>query len=643
MTTKKNQIGALLFSVVGVLAMFFILIATYVITGVVKQRFDLTQERLYTLSPGTKAILAKLDTPVEIRFYCTQDSKDMPVPLKTYAQRVEDLLAEYKKAAKGNLEIKKLDPKPDSDAEDSANLDGVQGQMVNLNEKIFLGIAISQLDSKVSIPFLSPDREKLLEYDISRAVSRVTTSAKPVVGVMSPLPVFGEIDPMAMRMGQMQRQDPWVFVSELKGDFDLKQLEMTADEIPADIKVLVLVHPKGISDKVLYAIDQFVLRGGKLVAFLDPLSMVDSRSNPQMNPMQAAAQGGSSLDKLTKAWGIEFDQNKVVADMNFVTRINRGGRAESAPAVLSLTRAGLNADDVVTSQIDNLLIPFAGAFAGTPTEGLKKTVLVKTSATSQLVERFMAEFSGEQVGKDFVASGKEHALAIRLTGKFKTAFTDGKPKDATPEKGAEDKKEGEKKEENAAKGGSLKESATDGVVVLVGDADFLYDQFCVQIQEFFGQKIISPRNGNLSFVQNIVDQLAGDSNLISVRSRATLNRPFTVVRQMQAQADERFRNKIKDLEKGLSDTQARLNELQKSKESGQRFIMSPEQQVEIQKFRKQEAEAKRELKEVRKNLRREIDSLENRLKWGNIAGMPLLVTLSGISLAFFKRKKTAAK
>lgn len=636
---KKNQLEQLLFSVAGVIAMFVILVALYVIAGAVKVRLDLTEEKVYTLSPGTKAILKKLDTPVEIRFYYTHDSREMPVQLKTFAQRVEDLLNEYRKVSKGNIEIKKFDPRPDTDAEDAANLDGIEGQMINLGDKIYLGLAISQLDAKVTIPFLSPDREKLLEYDISRAISRVITTEKPVIGVMSPLPIFGQFNPMMMRMGQMQRQDPWVFISELRRDFEVKEVEMTVEEIPGDIDVLLVIHPKNITDKALFAIDQFVLKGGKLIGFVDPLSLIDAQSNPQANPMQAAMSGGSHLEKLTKAWGLEFDQNKVVADMNFVTRINRGGRAESAPAVLSMTRDGLNADDVVTGQIDSLLVPFAGAFSGTPAEGLTQTVLIDSTKDSQLVERFMAEFSGEQIVKDFSPSGKEYALAVRLSGKFKTAFPDGKPKDATPPKEGE-----EKKEEKPETGTHLKESAKDGAVILVADADLLYDQFSVQVQEFFGQRIIIPRNGNLNLVQNMVEQMAGDNNLIAVRSRATMTRPFTLVRQMQAQAEERYRNTIKELERSLQETQTRLNELQKAKEEGgQRFILSPEQQAEIEKFRAKQAEVNKELRKQRRNLRKDIDSMENRLKWANIAGMPFLVALSGVALAFVKRSKTAAK
>ncbi len=632
---KKSNITAYLFSGMGVVIMLVIMAALYVIAGVVKFRVDFTEDKLYTLSDGTKAILKKLDTPVQVRFYCTQSASTMPVFLKTYAQRVEDLLTEYRKVSGGNIEIKKFDPQPDSEAEDSANLDGVEGQMITSGEKIYLGVAVSCLDAKTTISFLSPEREKLLEYDLSRAVSQVVTTQKPVVGVMSALQVFGEFNPMMMQMGRAGRSDPWVFVSELKRDFTVKQVDMNTDKIDDDVKVLFVVYPRDITDKAQYAIDQFVLRGGKLIAFLDPLSIVDSRSGAN-NPMQRNMSSGATMEKLLKAWGVDMDKGKVAADLTFATRINRSGQAEVAPAVLSLNSEAVDTNDVVTSQIDNLLLPFAGAFTGTPADGLKKTVLLRTTSDGQLVDKMMAEFSGENVSKEFSASGKQYDLAIRLAGKFKTAFPEGKPKDAD----AKDDKKADKPDDQTP---SLKESRSEGVVVLVADADMLYDQFCVQVQNVFGQRIVIPQNANLNLAQNLVEQMAGDQNLIGVRSRATMNRPFTVVRKMQAEADERYRNTIRDLEKSLADTQQKLAEMQTKKESGQRFILSPEQQNEIQKFRKEEAGVKSKLKEVRKNLRHDIESLQTRLEWVNIAGMPLVVTASGILIAIFKRKKTAAK
>jgi ABC-type uncharacterized transport system involved in gliding motility auxiliary subunit len=631
MNTQRKSIENFLFSVVGVIAMFLLLAGIYIISHLAGARIDLTQEKMFTLSPGTKAILKKLDTPVQIRFYATQ-SKDMPVEFKTYAQRVEDFLKEYKKAGGNKISIKKYDPEPDSDAEDSANLDGVDGQQLGTGDKVYLGLAVSMLDQKVALPFLDPRRERLLEYDITRAISNVTTTEKPTVGVMSSLPIMGEMNPMMMRMGGGGRQDPWVFINELKHDFTVKEVQTSADKIDDDIKILLVVHPKNLADKTLYAIDQFIMRGGKVVAFLDPMSVVDSRSAPQNNPLQGAMNAGSSMDKLTKAWGLDFDVSKVVADKIYSTKINRGNQAEDAPAVLSLTDQAVNTNDVVTSQIDSLLLPFAGAFTGTPAEGLKETVLLHSSTQSQLVEKFMAQFGSQNIDKDFQPSGKEYALAVRLTGKFKSAFPDGAPKESGTN-------------QPASQGAPHLKDSKETSVVLFGDSDLLYDQFAAQVQNFFGQKLVYPLNGNLNLVQNIVEQSTGDENLISIRSRATMNRPFTKVKAMQAQAEDRYRSKIRDLEKNLQDTQTRLNELQQAKQGSgqQRSILSPEQQAEIQKFTQKQAEANKELKNVRKDLRRDIDSLENRLEWMNIAGMPILVIAAGISVAMVKRKRTAAK
>jgi ABC-type uncharacterized transport system involved in gliding motility auxiliary subunit len=434
-----------------------------------------------------------------------------------------------------------------------------------------------------------------------------------------------------MQMGG-RGQDPWLFINELKRDFDVREIQPMVEKIDDDVKILLVVHPKNLSDKALYAIDQFVVRGGKLVAFVDPMSVVDSRNAPGNNPLQGAMNAGSSLEKLTKAWGLEYDVSKVVADMVFSTKISRGqgnSAPENAPAVLSLTEAAVNTNDVVTSQVDNILMPFAGAFTGTPVEGLKQTILLHSSPQSQQVEKFMAEFGSENIAKEFKPTGKELALALRLTGKFKSAFPDGPPSSGDTNAPA-----------NVS--GHLKEGAKETAVVLVADSDILYDQFVARI---FGPGMAIPMNGNLNFMQNIVEQNAGDENLIAIRSRATMNRPFTRVREMQVAAEERYRSKIRDLEASLQETQNRLNELQQAKPGNgqQRMIMSPEQQAELTKFRQKQAEVNKELKQVRKDLKREVDSLENRLKWINIAGMPFLVTAAGISLAFVKRKKTAAK
>lgn len=639
---KKKQFEAILYSAVGIAAMFVVLVGVNIITATFKQRADLTREKAFTLSEGTKAILRKLDTPVKVRFYATQVENATPetVYLKSYAKQVEDLLTELSQESRGKLIVEKYNPQPDSDAEDSAKQDGLEGQpLPPYGENFYLGLAVSQLDENAVIPFLSPTHERLLEYDIVRAISQVGTPQKPVVGVMSGLSVFGApMNPMMMRMGQ-QGQEPWYFITELKRDFTVKEVPLTADKIDEDIKVLLVVYPKDISETAQFAIDQFILRGGKLIALVDPLSIADNQT-PGMNPLQRATASGATLDRLFKAWGVEFDVSKVAEDMTFKTMINRSGRPEEAPAVLSLNKEAMNDSDILTGQLDNLLLPYAGVFGGTPKEGLTQTVLLKTSANSDLVEKIMAEFGG---GKDFKPSGKQYPLAIRLTGKFKTAFPDGKPGQAADEK-KPDADPAREPKETAKTDDSLMESTGENSVILIGDSDLIYDPVSVQVQNILGFRAVNILNGNLNFAQSTVEQLAGDSNLIAVRSRATLNRPFTVVKKMEEKAQESYRSKIKELEGSLSETQQKMNELQRTKDKGQqRFVLSPEQQQELAKFRQKEGDVKRELKQVRKNLRREIDSLETRLKWVNIAAMPLAVACCGVALALYKRRRTAAK
>lgn len=648
---KNKSFETILYSAVGVAAMALILVAFNFITGSFKTRVDLTKEKAYTLSAGTRAILAKLDAPVKIHFYCTQGENSSPgaVMLKNYAKEVEDLLGEYKQASKGKLIIEKYDPEPDSDAEDSAHIDGVEGQMIGGNilgggEKFYLGLAVSYgIDQKVAIPFLSPDRERLLEYDISRAISQVFTPEKPVVGIMSPLPIFGmPSNPMMARMGQ-QAEQPWTIVNELKNDFKVKRVAMDVDKIDDDVKVLLVIHPRDITDKAQYALDQFVLRGGKMIAFLDPLpALIDTKEQNQM--FGSIPNSGSTLDKLLKAWGISFESGKVVADMKYMLQVGgRGGQPTEAPAILGLTKQALNSDDIVTSQIENAWLPFAGQFSGTPVEGLKETVLLKSTKESQLVDGFMANIAGENIIKEFKPSGKEYALAIRLSGKFKTAFPSGKPED----KKDEEKKDGDKKDEKPAEkksDDSLKESKENNSVILVGDADMLSDRVALQpVQTLFGTAY-SPANGNLSFCQNAVEQMSGDSNLINVRSRATTDRPLTRIKDMEAAANERFQSEIKQLEDNGQEAQRKINELQQAKkDKDQRFILSPEQQAELTKLRQQEADTRKHLKQVQKDLRKEVVSLQTRVKWINILAVPIAVAASGLVLAGVKSRKTSAK
>jgi ABC-type uncharacterized transport system involved in gliding motility auxiliary subunit len=633
---QKKSLETILYSSAGIVVMLAIIVAVNVITGVKPVRVDMTQEKAYTLSDGTKAILKKLDTPVKVRFYCTQSESATPetVYLKSYARKVEDLLQEYKQIAGKNLVIEKYDPQPDSDAEDSARLDGLEGQPLPGVERFYLGLAVSLADERVALPFLEPNRERQLEYDITRAIARVFTPEKPTIGVMSALPVFGEMgNQMMMQMGQGGGTPAWTIIEQLKQDFNLKRVEMTSEKIDDDVKVLVVIHPKDISDKAQFAIDQFVLRGGKLIAFLDAQSAVASR---QQNPMMGGGPSGtsSSLEKLLKAWGIQFDTGKVVADLNFKMQLGgRNGQPTEAPAFLALTSEGINTNDIATSELGSIWLPMCGAFTGEPAAGLKQTVLLNSSKESQLVDGFMASMGGESILNGFKPSGVNYKLAIRLQGKFKTAFPDGEPV-----------AEADNTNSVVKANGSLKESKTETSVVLFGDADLLADDFSLRKTESPFGTMVSEMNANLNLAQNLVEQMAGDSNLIGVRSRATQSRPFTLVKKMEAEAEARGQAKIAELQQSLQETQQRLSELQSQrKDKDQRFILSAEQKAELENFRKKQAEVSKELKQAQKDLRKEVVSLETRLKWLNILAMPLGVTMAGIGIAAIKRKKTSAK
>ena len=638
----KTKFESLLYSIVGVVAVLIILVAINLLGGFFKVRSDLTQNKLYTLSDGTKKILNKLDTPVEIRFYFSRDNASVPVPLRTYAQQVEDLLAEYQQYSHGKIKVVKLDPKPDSDAEDSANLDGIEGQNLNLTDKVYLGAVISCLDSKTVLPYLSPDRENLLEYDLSRAISSVANPKKSVIGVMSALPVMGrEAQPMMMMRQPQQAMQPWIFLTELKENYAVREIPMTAAKIEDDISVLVLVHPNGISDQTQFAIDQFLLRGGKMVALLDPYSFVEAR--------MAGSYGGagpysSTLSKLLPAWGIQFSETKAVADPLFATQIQREGNPQSDPTILSITSDGINKEDALGAATDDLLLPFAGAFTGKPVEGLKEDILVKSTSQAGLVNAALLEAGGDQVRKSLKSDNISYPIAIRLSGKFKTAFPEGAPKSkdeagpsASPSPAASPTPSPTPMEK------ALKEAKGDGVVLLIGDSDFAYDQIAGRTQQVMTQTVFVPSNGNLNFIQSSIEQLAGDSNLIGIRSRSSGNRPFVVVNKMEAAAEQKYQSKIDELQDNLAQTRQKLASLQTGKQADQKTLLSPEQQAEIKKFQENEAQISQELKQVRKNLRVEIDSLQDTLKWLDIAAMPLIVTLVGLLLAHLKRSRRAAR
>jgi ABC-type uncharacterized transport system involved in gliding motility auxiliary subunit len=608
--TKKNE--NLIYSAIGLVALFLILIAVNFLVARVPTRVDLTEGNLYTLSDGTRRILRSLETPVRVKLYMSQ-GEAVPVPLRGFAQRVEDLVREFKSAAGDRIIVERLNPRPDSEEEDAAQLDGVEPQQLMSGEQFYLGIAVSQLDRKQAIPAISPQRERLLEYDLVRAIARVGSAERPKIGLMAGLPVLGEkFNPFTR-----QSSEPWVLANELKRDFDVKEVPLMAKEIDKDLNVLLVIHPREVPAQTEYALDQFVMRGGKLIAFVDPYAYFDQ--GPQM-PGVPPQPSSSTLPTLFKAWGVTMDPGKVVSDVVF----GSGGGARYTPTVLSLNRTAFSRDDIVTSQIETLLYAFGGAFELKLPDHLKASELVQSSPNAMLVDNMNATKSGDEATRGFKPSGKPMPLAVRLSGKFKTAFPDGLTEKDKPVAGTP----------------ALRESA-DNSVIIVADVDLLADGAAVDVQEVFGRRIVVPSNGNLAFAMGMVEQFAAGNDLISLRSRAAAFRPLTVVRELEAEAQKEYFGRIQALEDEKQKTQARLQELQKAQGGAAKGaqILSAEQQAELERFKKTYSETNLALKELRKNLRQDAEALVFWTKVANIAVMPLLVVLAGLLIMFLRRRR----
>ena len=598
--------------VVGLVLVGAIAASSVVILANLPLRCDMTAENLYTLSKGSKAILGQLTEDVTLKYYVSSSSAEMPMALKTYAQQVGNLLKEYERAGGGRLVVEEYDPKPDSDAEEWAQRYGVEPQTGGnpFGQGIYFGVVAVCGDREETLGVLSPRTESTLEYDLTRLVTRVAWPERPVVGVMTSLPdvLGGQMNPMMMQMGQRPPQG-WAAFSELAKDYDVRTVEPDAEKIDDDIKTLVVVH-----------IDQFVLRGGKLVACVDPFSIKDMQSSrSQQNPMmgQMGGDGPSTLGKLFDAWGVKFEEGKITCDLEAATKLNNGqGGVESNPAFLSLGKPNMDKGDLIVADLTNVMFPFAGAFTFEKKDmDLSFVPVITTSKDNSCSTDKMAMQYGGM--KDMVPDGKERILAARLSGTFKTAFPKGPDGTNDVSKALAEGK---------------------GNVLLFADSDFLADDFCVRMMRTPFGSIPQLINENLTLFSNAMEQFAGREELIGVRSRGASDRPFTVVNELEAEATKKWQAREAAFQEELQQTQQRLSALQKEKKGGERFILSKEQQDEIVKLRKSQAETRKQLKNVRKELTADIDSLGLRLKIINIALVPVLVVLFGLLRGYLRRK-----
>lgn len=620
-------------SVLGVVAVTVVLfLAINVLSQTVfrASRLDLTENRLYTLSDGTRQVMAELTEPLTVRFfYSASLAADLP-SIRQYAQRVQELLETYTAQAGGAITLEVIDPTPFSDAEDEAVGFGLQGAPLNeAGDRLYFGMAATNTTDNIEvISFFQEQRETLLEYDLTRAFYNLGNPKRRVVGVISPLPMNGGYDP------QTGPIEPWYVMAQISQLFEVRDLGLEIMTVPEDVDVLMVVHPKDLIGSTRYAIDQYVLGGGKALVFVDPFSETAAMVPDPENP---ARLHNSWLPELFKAWGVELAPGLFVGDRQTARQV-RAGTAEQPMAIaylpwLALKSGNFNSDEVVTSQLGVINVATAGALSQTEDATTEFIPLVSSTDESMLIQRMLVQFrpNPQQLLSDFQATGETYVMAARLTGTVSTAFPDG----PTLEDGAAPlPKEGE--EGYVAQ---LTESVAPIQVILVADSDLLADRQWVQVQQFLSQMVAVPAADNGPFVVNAVDVLAGSDALIGLRSRGTSERPFEVVLDLQRKAEDQFRETEEVLQARVKEVEAKLAEIQASEGGGGALVMSDEQQIAMVAFREELIDTRKQLRDVQLALRQDIERMGTTLKFINIALVPLLIGVIAVLVSITRRQR----
>jgi ABC-type uncharacterized transport system involved in gliding motility auxiliary subunit len=531
------------------------------------------------------------------------------------------MLDEFRIAANGNINLKIIDPLPFSEDEDRAAQFGLQGiHLAGSPDAIYLGLAgTDSVDNEEIISFFQPDKEQFLEYDIAKLVTTLGKPERKVIGLISGAPMSGSFDPQTQQM-----LPAWVVYEQAQQLFDLRNIGTDVNAIDADISMLWIVQPKNLSNSMLYAIDQFIVKGGTAMIFVDPLAEADPGEPLQGMPPGMPAQGQSSdLPTLFRAWGLQFSPNDVVADAQLALPVSAGpgGRPVRHPALLGLTEAELNNDDVITADLNTINVGVAGHLS--LAEGSAATIepLLSTTSASGILPstRFSFLPDPSTLLKGFVPSGETYVVAARVSGALPSAFPDGPP---ATEVSSEDDSEPTVPEAAA----HLPQAADPVNLIVVADVDILSDRLWVQQQNFFGQRIANAFASNGAFVVNALESLLGSAELITVRSRATYSRPFTKVEELRVDAEAQYRETEQRLQSELADTERRLGELQSSREDTGNILLTPEQQAEVDRFIDQRAAIRTDLRAVQRDLDKSIEQLGTWLKIINTALVPFLLT-----------------
>ena len=623
-------------SVVGVVAVFAILVGVNLLAEyrLAQSKLDLTQQRLYTLAPGTRKILGDLKDPITLRFYYSRTLGSRIPMYVAYADRISEMLREYASASGGKIRLEFYDPEPFSPTEDRAVAYGLQGVPIDQSgEQVYFGLAASNLlDDERTIAFFQPERERFLEFDLTRLVYELSSPKRPLIGVMSSLPLDG--DPRMMMMTQNRAAgQPWVASMQLRQAFGIRQVPLDAQVIDPEIQVLLVAHAQNLSDNTLYAIDQFVMRGGRLMAMVDPHSEAQGAvADPQTG--QPPRDTGSNLAKLFDAWGIGFDNTQIVGDLKGAWRV-RGSPTDRAQVVDYVAwyniRDGLNTNDPATVELSQVTVASAGSLSKKDGANIEFTPLLSSSELSgpvPLEKVKMMPDPGRILG-EFRPDGQRRVIAARVRGELQSAFS-------TPPAPLPDAREKVTLPEYKTK--------TDGPanMVVVADSDILADRFWVRVQEFFGQQEATPFSDNGAFVANLVGTLAGGDALIGLRSRGTSLRPFELVEDMNRSAEARFRATEQDLSKHLDETQKKLAELRTGRGSqNQNAVISEQQRETIDALRRDIADTRGKLRNVQLELRRDIRSLETQLRLFNIVLVPAVLAVLAILLGLARRQRRA--
>lgn len=611
-------------------------------------RLDLTADGLYTLSQGTKNLLGNLKEPIVLRFFYSRKLSERVPGLRIYGQRVQEMLEEYVGRSRGMIRLEIIDPVPFSEDEDRAVQAGIQGIPIDRasGEMTYFGlVGVNTTDLEAVIPFFPEDRERFLEYDLTKLIHTLTAPKKPVLGLVGDLPLeYGPGGVMAAMRGQAK---PYGVMEQLRESFDVRSLRLDDKPVDDDIEVLLVAHPKDLTPRGRYEVDQFLLRRGRAIIYVDPwaenLAMMPG---PTGRPDPTAAHD-SDLPESFRAWGLELAKDKFVADPDRALQVNFGARQVPYPAWQNLDKSAYNRDDVLTGDLGGMTVATPGAIEIKPVDGVTVLPLVTSSKNARLVPvadvRMRPDPAKLAATLASGAGGERYNLAVRVTGKLKTGFPDGPPKSKEQPKEPEKKEEGKKDEKKPTPfKPHLAESRAPASIVVVADTDMLDDAFWLQEQDMFGRRVQVPFAANAEFLINAVDNLAGSNDLIGLRGRAGVRRPFTLIEDLKRDAARKFLARQQELEKSLADTQKKLSEMQ-SRQTGKgqaaALLLSAEEQSAIAGFQAEMLRIRKELRAVQHNLNREIESLTGALKAIDIGLVPLAVAVLALILAAWRRRR----